>query len=63
MQIRYNEDIVYNEVCERLSQIALRGGRSPIPGNFQSQFRWGSGQTDLVEDVPAYYRGFGLNDF
>jgi len=34
-----------------------RGGRCPIPGNFQGQVGWGSEQPDPAEDVPAHGRG------
>lgn len=63
MQTRYNEDIFYNNGCETLSEVAQRGGRSPMPGNLQSQVRWSSEQPDLVEDVPVNYGGFGLDGF
>ena len=45
-----------------LEQVAQRGGRCPIPGNFECQVGQGSEQPDLAEDVPAYCRGVGLDD-
>ena len=33
-----------------------------IPGDFQGQAGWGSGQPDLAEDVPVYCRGAGLDN-
>jgi len=42
--------------------LAQRGGRGSIPGNIQGQVGWGSEQPDLVEDVPAYCRGGGVDD-
>jgi len=33
----------------------------PHPGNIPGQVGWGSEQPDLVEDVPAYCRGAGLD--
>jgi len=46
-----------------VEQVAQRGGRSPIPGNAQGQVGQGAEQPDLVLDVPAHCRGFGLDDF
>jgi len=62
IQTRYKEEIFCNEDSETLEQVAQRGGRCPIPGNIQAQAGWGSEQPDLVEDVPAYCRGVGLDD-
>jgi len=45
-----------------MEQSAQRGGRCPIPGNIQGQVGWGSEQPDLLEDVPTYCRGVGLDD-
>jgi len=45
-----------------LAQVAQRGGICPIPANIQGHAGWGSEQPDLVEDVPAYCRGVGLDD-
>ena len=47
---------------ETLAQVALRGGRCPIPGNTQGQAGQGSEQPDPVEDVPAHGRRIGLDD-
>ena len=58
----YKEEILYNEGGETLEQVAQRDGRYPIPGNIQGQFGWSSEQPDLAEDVPAHYRGVGLDD-
>jgi len=33
---------------ETLAQVAHRGGRCPIPGNFQGQVGWGFEQPDLA---------------
>jgi len=33
-----------------------------IPGNIQGQVGWDFEHPDLVEDVPAHGRGFGLDD-
>jgi len=45
-----------------MEQVVQRGGRCPIPGNIQGQVVRGSEQPGLVEGVPAYCRGLGLND-
>lgn len=44
-----------------LALVAQRGGGSFIPGNIQGQVRQGSEQAGLVEDVPAFCRGVGLD--
>ena len=62
IQTRYKEEIFYNEGGETLEQVAQRGDSCPIPGNLQRQVGWRSEQPDLVEDVPAYCRGVGLDD-
>ena len=54
--------VFYNEDGETLEQVAQRGSRCPIPGNIQGQVGWGSEKPDLVEDVPAYCRGIGLDN-
>ncbi|KAK4829690.1 LOW QUALITY PROTEIN: hypothetical protein QYF61_006065 [Mycteria americana] len=36
-EIKYREDIVYDEGGETLEQVAQRGSRCPIPGNIQGQ--------------------------
>jgi len=46
-------------MSETLEQVAPRGGRRPIPGNIQ--VGQGSGQPDLVEDVPAHGSRVGLD--
>lgn len=46
---------------ETLGQIDQRGGRCPIPRNIQGQIGQGSEQPDSVEDLPAYFRGLGLD--
>lgn len=46
----------------RLTQVALRDGGRPIPGNIQSQAGLGSKKADGLEDVPAHSWGFGLQD-
>jgi len=46
-----------------LERLAQRGSGGPIPRNIQGQIGWGSEKPDLVEDVPAYCRGVGLDDF
>ena len=50
----------YNEADKMLAQIAQGGGGCTIHGDIQSQAGCGSGQSDLVEDVPAHCRGDGL---
>lgn len=47
---------------ETVGQIAQRNGRYPIPGNIQGKVGWGSEQHPLVEYVPAYHKGLGLDD-
>jgi len=42
--------------------LAQRGSGDPIPGNIQNQVGRGSEQPGLVKDVPAHYRGVGLDD-
>lgn len=44
-----------------MEQAAQQGGWCLIPENFQGQVEWGSKQPDLIEDVPAYCKGVGLN--
>lgn len=44
-----------------LAQVAQRGGGCPLPGNIQGQVRQGSEQPGLVEDVPDFCRGVGLD--
>jgi len=44
-----------------LEWVAQRSSRGPIPGNIQGQVGWRSEQPGLVEDVPAHYRGVGLD--
>ena len=56
------EEIFYDEGGETLKQVVQRGGRCPIPGNIQGEVGRGSEQPDLVEDVPAHCRRFGLDD-
>jgi len=43
-------------------EVAQRDDRCPIPGNIRCQVGHGSEQAGLVEDVPAYCRGVGLDD-
>jgi len=52
----------HNEGGKTLEEVAWRGGRCPIPGNFQGQVGRDSEQPDLVEGVPACCRGVGLDD-
>jgi len=52
----------YDEGGETLEWVAQRADRCPIPGNPQGQVGWGSEQPDLVKDVCAYCRRFGLDD-
>lgn len=47
---------------ETLAQVAQGGGRCPIPGNIPGLVGRGSGQPDLVEDVPDPCRGIGPDD-
>ena len=61
IQTGYKEDIFYGEGAEILEWVAQRGGQCPIPGNTQGQVGRGSEQPDLVEDVPAYCWGVGLD--
>lgn len=57
MQTRYKD-----MGCETLELVTLRGGGCHTPGDTEGQVGWGSEQLDLVEDVPAHWRGVGLND-
>lgn len=43
-----------------LEHIAWRGGKCLTPGKILGQFIGGSKQLYLVEDVPAYCKGIGL---
>ncbi|KAK4811149.1 hypothetical protein QYF61_019790 [Mycteria americana] len=52
----------YDEGGETLEQVAQRGGRCPIIGSVQGQVGRGFDQPNLVKDVPAHGRGFGLDD-
>lgn len=45
-----------------MEQAAQQGGWCLIPENLQGQVERGSKQLDLIENVPAYYKGVGLND-
>ncbi|GAB0206191.1 mitochondrial enolase superfamily member 1 [Grus japonensis] len=56
-EVRYKEEMFYNEGAETLEQVAQRGCGCPIPGHIQGQVGRGSEQPDLVEDVPAHCRG------
>ena len=47
---------------ETLAQVAHRGGKCPICGNKQGRAGQGSEQPDLVVNVSAHCRGFGLDD-
>ena len=47
---------------ETLAQVFWRGGRRLLSGNIQGQVGWGSEQPDLVVDVLAHCRGFGLDN-
>jgi len=47
---------------ETLGCVARRGSGGPIPRNIQGQVGRDPEQLDLVEDVPAYCRGVGLDD-
>jgi len=47
---------------EAPEQVSQSSGGCPIPGNIQGQAGWGSKQSHLVEDVPAHFRGVGLDD-
>lgn len=51
--------ITMKVVKEQLEQ-AQRGGRCLILRDIQSQVGQGSEKPNVVEDVPAYCRGFGL---
>lgn len=48
---------------EAQMQVVQRGGGWPIQANIQSQARWGSEQSDLMEDVPALCRMGEIGDF
>ena len=54
-QTRHKEEIFYNEGGE--IQIALRGGRCPIPGNIQGQVGRDTEQPDLIEGCPYSLQG------
>jgi len=51
-----------NEGGETLEPVAQRGGKCPMPGHMPGQVGRGSEEPELVEDVPACCRGFGLDD-
>lgn len=46
-----------------MKQVVQGSSDSPIPVNIQDQVGWGPEEPGLVEDVSAYCRGVGLNDF
>lgn len=50
------------EGCYSTGTNAQRGRRSPIPGTIPSQAGQGSEEPDLVLDVSALCREFGLDD-
>jgi len=52
----------YNEGGEILEQVGHRGSRCPFTASVQGEVGRGSEQPGLVEDVPAYCRGVGLDD-
>lgn len=49
-------------VVKHWDGFAQRGSRCPIPGNIEGQVECGAEQHDLVEDVPALFRGLELDD-
>ena len=50
-----------NNSDETLAQVAQKGGQWPMLRNIQGEVERGSEQHGLVEDVPAYCRGIGLD--
>jgi len=46
----------------KLERVAQRSNGGPIPGNTQGQVGRGSDKPVLVKDIPAHYRGIGLDD-
>jgi len=59
--MKLKEEILHHEVGETLAKVAQRGGRCHLPGRVQGQVGWSSEQADLLEDVAAHGRGFGLD--
>lgn len=61
--MRGKEEVFYNEGGKAPEQAVLRGSGWAIPANIQGQGGWSLEQPDLVQDVPADWRGVALNDF
>lgn len=57
-----NMKTFFNDNGHTLAKVAQRGGGCPNTGNIQGQFGDCCEQLGLVEDIPAYCRGFGLDD-
>ena len=55
------EEIFYNKGGKTLEQTIQRGSGGPIPGIIQGQALRCSEQPGLVEDIPVYFRVFGLD--
>lgn len=53
----------FNGGGEALAQVSQRAGGCSIPGNIQGQAGHGFEEPDLGEDVPAYCRGTGIDEF
>ena len=62
MDIR-KKAFIYNKGGDVLTQVAQRGGGSPIPGDIQGQAGWGSEHLDLTVgvQVPIHCRGVRLD--
>ena len=50
----------YNKDIKALEQVAQRAGGCSIPGDIQSQSRWGSEQHDQAVGVPLHCKRLGL---
>jgi len=59
--MRHKKEILYQESCEALEQVAQRSYGCPLPGSVQGQIGWSFEELDLVKDIPAYGSGVGLD--
>jgi len=50
--------VLFTYIAKSIFSIAQRSCGCPLPARVQGQVGWSSEQPGLVEDVPAYGRGF-----
>lgn len=58
IQIKCQEEILYSDGGETLTQATQRGYECPVPGGVQGQAGWSPGQPDLVGGNPATQDSF-----